>query len=151
MHCNQFTILFKIFLLMILSNTYCNCASFGIKNTTACFTMIPLHGNSVTQTSIPPVLILPHSITIARGQQLKITIQNVASNYTFKGFLIQARADSKSNEILGHFLSPADSSVKIMACGNSYSTVSQADPSQKSNILLYWRAPTHFRGSIKFL
>jgi len=113
--------------------------------------MMPLHGNSVTQTSIPPVLILPHSITIARGQQLKITIQNVASNYTFKGFLIQARADSKSNEILGYFLSPADSSVKIMACGNSYSTVSQADPSQKSNILLYWRAPTHFRGSIKFL
>lgn len=127
MHSNQFS---------LLSNKYNNCVSFGIKNTKACSTMMPLHGNSVTQTSIPPVLILPHSITIARGQQMKITIQNVASNYTFKGFLIQARADSKSNEILGHFHSPADSSVKIMACGNFNSTISEAVPSQKSKIIL---------------
>lgn len=147
---NQSTALCEILLFMASANTYCYCASFGIKNTSACITMVPIHGNSISQTSIAPVLILPHSITIARGQQMKITIQSVASNYTFKGFLIQARAVSKSDEILGKFLNPADTYVKIMACGDSYSTVSHGDPSPKLNPVLRWRAPVHFRGFLKF-
>lgn len=141
----------QIVLFVATVSAYCECASFGIKNTSACTTLVPLHGNSISQTSIPPVLIIPHSITIVRGQQMKITIHSVASNYTFKGFLIQARAVSTSSEILGKFFAPKGSSVKIMACGGSFATVSHADPSPKSSFQLQWKSPANFRGSIKFL
>jgi hypothetical protein len=112
--------------------------------------MTPEHEGFSPQTSIAPVQLLPHSIAIKSGQQMKISVRSVASNYTFKGLLIQARAEAPSREIFGNFAAPTDNSLKLMVCGGSYSTLVHADPTPKSNLLLVWKAPTNFRGFIRF-
>ncbi|KAG5674315.1 hypothetical protein PVAND_004292 [Polypedilum vanderplanki] len=139
----------KLLIYFVLINTYCYGRSNGVRDT-ACDSMIPEHDHYTSHSSIAPIQVLPHTISITRGQQMKITIQSVAKNYIFKGIFIQARAESLSNQILGSFTSPTDNSLKTMVCGSSNSAIVHADSTLKSNLLLIWKAPTDFRGFIRF-
>ena len=116
-------------------------------STIACQNMTPIHGVD-PQTSIPKVQVLPHVMRLNRGQQIKVSLQTVTPGSTFRGFLVQAR-DVITNKILGFFLSD-NNEMKVMVCGDSYSTVSHSNPSQKSTQILTWRAPSDFRGFVRF-
>lgn len=144
--------LLKYFVFLGLINADCQCLPNGVSNS-SCLSMMPNHGNFAPKTSIAPVQILPQSITIIRGQQMKITVRSVASNYTFKGFLIQARAVSQSNEILGTFIAPllnGENIAKTMLCGHADSTVSHGNSLPKSNFVLTWKSPVNYRGHVRF-
>jgi hypothetical protein len=140
----------KLLILLELINAYCYGRSNGVRST-ACMSMAPEHDDYAPQSSIAPVQVLPHSIAMKRGQQLKITVRSVAANYTFRGVLVQARAEpSSSASIVGSFAAPSDSALKTMACGGAHSTITHADPTPKSHLLLLWKAPADFRGAIRF-
>lgn len=138
--------MWKILCWILLSLGSAHCRSAGVSNV-ACQNMTPIHGSSVPQESIARVQIVPHAYRLKRGQQLKVSLRAVSSNFTFRGFMIQAR-NVQSNEILGNFLPFSD--AKIMACGNSFSTASHSNPTAKSVQLLLWRAPANFRGYVRF-
>lgn len=121
--------------------------SFAVSSV-ACSNMTPAHGDFEAQSSIGTVQIIPQTIRVNRGQQIKVTLRSVSSNFTFRGYFIQARA-TKNSEILGNFVGGA-SSHKIMVCGNSFSTATHSDPSLKSYELLTWKAPSNFRGYLRF-
>jgi hypothetical protein len=108
--------------------------------------MFPFHGNADAQNYMALVQIVPHAIRVNRGQLLKVTLRSVVANYTFRGFLVEAR--SQSNAILGNFM--PNQNIKVFTCENSYSAACHADPSGKSEQLLTWKAPRDYRGSVYF-
>lgn len=120
--------------------------SFAVSNV-ACQNMTPIHGNIEPQISISRVQVLPHAVKVNRGKFVKVSLLSLSENSTFRGFLVQARAVD-SNLIVGNFIANDDS--KVIACGNSYSTASHSNPSLKSTQILTWKAPTDFRGHIRF-
>lgn len=138
--------MWKVLCWILVSLASALCRSAGVSNV-ACQNMTPIHGSSVPQESIARVQIVPHSYRLKRGQQIKVSLRAVSSNFTFRGFMIQAR-NVQSNEILGSFLPISD--AKIMACGNSFSTASHSNPRAKTVELLLWKAPTNFRGYVRF-
>lgn len=135
----------KYFWVLIASVELTESRSFGVSNI-ACYNMTPLHGDNVAADSIAPVQIIPHAIKINRGQQMKVSLRSVESNYTFRGFFLQARGHA--NQILGNFI--VQNGTKVIDCANSYSTVTHADPSLKSTLVLVWKAPSNYRGGFRF-
>lgn len=113
----------------------------------ACQNMTPIHGVE-PQISIANVQVVPHAMRLKRGQEVKVTLRAISKGYAFRGFLVQAR-DVSTNNILGNFLSGGDE-MKVMVCGDSYSTASHSNPSQKSTQVLRWKAPSDFRGFVRF-
>lgn len=130
-------------LIAFISSTHSR--SFGVSNV-ACQNMTPIHANNVPQDTMARVQIIPHAIKVKRGQQIKISLRSVESNYTFRGFFIQARGPA--DRILGHFL--AQDNTKIIPCSDSYSTATHSDPSLKASLLLVWKAPIDYRGGFRF-
>lgn len=130
-------------LIAFISSTHSR--SFGVSNV-ACQNMTPIHANNVPQETMARVQIIPHTIKVRRGQQIKISLRSVASNYTFRGFFIQARGPA--DRILGNFL--AQGNIKIIPCSDSYSTATHSDPSMKASLLLVWKAPLDYRGDFRF-
>lgn len=133
-------------LLITLGLDFTQARSYGVSNV-ACQNMTPNHGGTEAQISIAKVQILPHLFNVSRGKQVKISLQSISSNSSFRGFMIQARGE-RNNEVLGIFLSTSE--AKVMVCGNSYSTASHSNPLSKSLVELLWKAPTNFRGAVRF-
>lgn len=130
---------------LIFANSF-ECRSNGVSNV-ACQNMTPIHGSSESQLSISRIQVVPHAFRVKRGQQIKVTLRNVSPEFIFRGFLIQART-THTNEIVGNFI--ASGAVKVMVCGNSFSTASHSSPSAKATELLLWKAPANFVGSVRF-
>lgn len=120
--------------------------SYAVTNA-VCQNMTPAHGSIEPQISIARMQIVPHAFRVRRGQQIKVSLLRVTTDFNYRGFLIQARS-VLSDEIVGNFLSTEE--MKVMACGNSYSTASHANPTPKTGQVLIWKAPSDFVGSIRF-
>lgn len=131
---------------VILSIEYLQFSTMNICSNVACQNMTPIHGEILAQISVAKTQIVPHAIKLRRGQQLKLSLRTVATDFTYRGFLIQAR--SSTNQVLGNFIQTEG--VKVMECGNSFSTASHSEPSPKSNHLLIWKAPNNFQGYFRF-
>jgi hypothetical protein len=118
--------------------------SFSV-STSACFSMTPEHGNSVPQTSVAKIQIVPHQIKINRGQDVKVSLQRTSNN-SFRGFFVQAR-NINNNEIVGSFVSRDHN---VISCYSPSSTAIHRNPSAKENQMLIWKAPKHFSGYVRF-
>lgn len=138
--------MFKILWCLQATISVISSRSYAVSNV-ACQNMTPIHGSFEPQFSVAKVQVMPHAVKIKRGQLIKVSLLSLSSDSTFRGFLVQARA-VQSNMIVGNFLASDES--KVIACGNSYSTASHSNPSLKSTQVLSWKAPTDFRGYIKF-
>lgn len=115
-----------------------------------CSDMLPRHGVEAQAPSAPFELI-PSENNIKGGERLKVTIQKTGG-VTFKGFLLQARAD-ESDEIVGEFHQIAQSEpFNFRDCAlRSHNCVTHANNNPKENITFEWKAPYNFEGKIYFM
>lgn len=134
------------FLSFLLFLNSAQARSYGVSDV-VCQNMTPVHGQIEPQLSIARVQVLPHAFKVRRGQRLKVTLQVVSNDFTFRGFLIQAR-DLQTGETVGNFVTSGK--IKVMVCGKSFSTATHANPTSKSSELLLWNAPSDFRGFVRF-
>lgn len=106
----------------------------------ACFTMTPMHGAALPQTSQPPVMMQLSANSIVGGTRIQITIRPTAANpnFRFRGFMIQARRVG-SNEILGTFVE-SETAATINCSGVSTTSTHRANALRNEQVI-EWISP----------
>ncbi|XP_061489771.1 putative ferric-chelate reductase 1 isoform X2 [Rhineura floridana] len=106
--------------------------------TEACNSMLPIHGDSVSQTSLPPYAISISNTSFTPGDE--ITVSLTASNdSSFKGFLLQAQATG--DNVVGSFRI-LDPNTQGLVCNDiQNSSLSHTNKKNKKNITAIWIAP----------
>ncbi|XP_034635968.1 putative ferric-chelate reductase 1 [Trachemys scripta elegans] len=113
----------------------------------ACDSMLPSHGNFVSQTTSAPYRISISSTSFDPGNKITVTLQGI-DNSTFKGFLLQARAVS-GDGIVGTF-QIIDPNTQGLLCNQvQNSSVSHTDRNSKKNVTAIWVAPSG-TGNVQF-
>ncbi|KAI5936877.1 Ferric-chelate reductase 1 [Manis javanica] len=117
------------------------------KVTESCDGMIPQHG--YTSLSDPAYNISVSQMTFRPGDQIKVTL----SGLPFKGFLIEARdAEDLSGPPIGSFTLIDSQVSQLLTCEDiKGSAVSHTNPSKKTEIKVYWNAPSTAPNHIRFL
>ncbi|XP_060058119.1 ferric-chelate reductase 1 isoform X2 [Erinaceus europaeus] len=114
--------------------------------TQSCHEMIPAHGHSPRSDPVHNISV--SQMTFRPGDQIKVTL----SGPPFKGFLLEARdAENLNGPPIGSFT--CDSQVsQLLTCENVQgSAVSHSSPSKKTEIKVYWHAPSTAPNHIQFL
>ncbi|XP_024073799.2 putative ferric-chelate reductase 1 [Terrapene carolina triunguis] len=113
----------------------------------ACDSMLPSHGNFVSQTTSAPYGISISSTSFDPGNKITVTLQGI-DNSTFKGFLLQARAVS-GDGIVGTF-QIIDPNTQGLLCNQvQNSSMSHTDRNSKQNVTAIWVAPSG-TGNVQF-
>lgn len=90
------------------------------------------------------------SSTVKQGDTLTVTIQSLDENYSFRGFIIQARNRADDTKVIGKFR-VADG-IRTMDCeelpADSVATHTNSGP--KSKVHVQWIAPKTFLGLVIF-
>ncbi|XP_057603133.1 ferric-chelate reductase 1 isoform X2 [Hippopotamus amphibius kiboko] len=113
----------------------------------SCLGMIPKHGH--TPQSDPVHHISVSQMTFRPGDQIKVTL----SGPSFKGFLLEARdAENLSGPPVGSFTLIDSQLSQLLTCEDIQgSAVSHTNPSKKTEIKVYWNAPSSAPNHVKFL
>lgn len=102
----------------------------------------PHHGQAKSQSlESLPYQVVASSDQYSSGQQIELTI---SGHDVFRGFFWQAR-DASTNEWIGEFL-PSKNTKTIPEC----SSVTHADPKDKTQARLIWQAPHNKQGQVFF-
>lgn len=102
----------------------------------------PHHGQAKSQPlETLPYQVIASSDQYSSGQRIELTI---SGHDVFRGFFWQAR-DASTNEWIGEFLPSANTKV-IPEC----SSVTHADPKDKTQARLIWQAPNNKQGQVFF-
>ncbi|XP_030429731.1 putative ferric-chelate reductase 1 isoform X2 [Gopherus evgoodei] len=113
----------------------------------ACDSMLPSHGNFVSQTTAAPYRISISSSSFDPGNKITVTLQGIDSS-TFKGFLLQARAVS-GDGIVGTF-QIIDPNTQGLLCNQvENSSMSHTNRNSKQNVTTIWVAPSG-TGNVQF-
>ncbi|KAI4580529.1 hypothetical protein MJT46_019298 [Ovis ammon polii x Ovis aries] len=117
------------------------------KVTKSCRGMIPEHGH--TPQYHPVHRISVSQVTFRPGDQIKVTL----SGPPFKGFLLEARdAENSSGPPVGSFTLIDSHVSQLLTCEDVQgSAVSHRSPSKKTEIKVYWDAPSSAPNHIIFL
>lgn len=116
----------------------------------ACYSLMPVHGNSIPALSSEPLFrISPQSNILGQHQKIRIEINSIINDLTLKGFMIQARS-LQDGRILGEFSPPQDRYTKIIDCGYEGNTATHSSTELKRNVILEWNAPIDYVGDIVF-
>ncbi|XP_045369198.2 ferric-chelate reductase 1 isoform X2 [Camelus bactrianus] len=117
------------------------------KVTKSCHGMIPEHGH--TPQSDPAHNISVSQMTFKPGDQIKVTL----SGPPFKGFLLEARnAEDLSGPPVGSFTLIDSQVSQLLTCEDTQgSAVSHTNSHEKTEIKVYWNAPSSAPNHIKFL
>ncbi|XP_055259000.1 ferric-chelate reductase 1 isoform X1 [Moschus berezovskii] len=117
------------------------------KITKSCHGMIPEHGH--TPQSHPTHHISVSQMTFRPGDRIKVTL----SGPPFKGFLLEARdAENLSGPPVGSFTLIDSHVSQLLTCEDVQgSAVSHRSPSKKTEIKVYWDAPSSAPNHINFL
>ncbi|CAH2311768.1 Hypothetical predicted protein [Pelobates cultripes] len=137
-------------LLFLASLSACFVFVFGYPNgqiSDSCYTMLPVHGNNVPQTSTAPYYISVSKNTFNPGDVITVSIQSNSSGTSFKGFIVEARTLG-SDRIVGSF-TLTNALSRTLTCGTANSAVSHSDSSLKTSITTNWTAETGL-GPIRF-
>ncbi|XP_077189016.1 putative ferric-chelate reductase 1 isoform X2 [Paroedura picta] len=105
----------------------------------ACNSMLPIHGNSIPQTSPPLYAISVSSTAFNPGDEITVSL-TAMNNSSFKGFLLQAQAIG-GDAAVGEFriITPY---TQGLVCNNiQNSSVSHTDKRNKETISAVWVAP----------
>ncbi|EGW14356.1 Ferric-chelate reductase 1 [Cricetulus griseus] len=139
----EFTVSALVFVLLI-----CSVAGYPSgKVVMSCGGMIPQHGH---RPQSEPV----HQITVSQmkfkpGDQIQVTL----SGPQFRGFLLEARdAEDLSGPPVGSFTLIDSEVSQLLTCEDVQgSAVSHTSPSKKTEIKVYWNAPSSAPNHIQFL
>ncbi|XP_063704140.1 putative defense protein 3 [Culicoides brevitarsis] len=102
----------------------------------------PHHGQAKSQPlETSPYQVVASTDVYHAGQQIELTI---SGHDVFRGFFFQAR-DANTNEWIGEFL-PSANTKTIPEC----SSVTHADPKDKTQARLIWQAPKDKQGHVFF-
>ncbi|XP_053549697.1 putative ferric-chelate reductase 1 [Bombina bombina] len=129
----------KQFLLICFAGCFsplCGYPSGGISD--ACDTMLPVHGNSRTQTSTAPYSITVSADKFNPGDTIKVTIRTDSSS--FKGFLLEARSIG-GDRILGTFTVTDPNTQGLSCSGGPNSAISHTSATAKTQVTANWKAP----------
>nr|XP_012604083.1 ferric-chelate reductase 1 [Microcebus murinus]XP_012604084.1 ferric-chelate reductase 1 [Microcebus murinus]XP_012604085.1 ferric-chelate reductase 1 [Microcebus murinus]XP_012604086.1 ferric-chelate reductase 1 [Microcebus murinus] len=115
--------------------------------TQSCRGMIPEHGHSPQ--SVPVHNISVSQNTFRPGDQIEVTL----SGQPFKGFLLEARdAEDLSGLPIGSFTLIDSQVSQLLTCEDIQgSAVSHTSASKKTEIKVYWNAPSSAPNHIQFL
>ncbi|XP_006169082.1 ferric-chelate reductase 1 [Tupaia chinensis] len=113
----------------------------------SCHGMVPEHGHSPQ--SYPVHRLAVSRMTFRPGDQIKVTL----SGRPFKGFLLEARdAEDVSGPPVGSFTWNGSQEIQLLNCKDvEGSAVSHTNPSKKTEIEVYWNAPSSASNHIQFL
>nr|XP_006119892.2 putative ferric-chelate reductase 1 isoform X1 [Pelodiscus sinensis] len=113
----------------------------------ACDSMLPVHDNSVSQTTSAPYKISISNTSFDPGNKITVTLQTI-DNSSFEGFLLQARA-VRGNSIVGTF-QIIDPNTQGLLCNQlENSSVSHTSSSRKQYVTAVWVAPSG-TGNVQF-
>ncbi|OCT82925.1 putative ferric-chelate reductase 1 [Xenopus laevis] len=121
------------------------------KISASCDTMLPVHGNSATQTAPSPYFITVSTNTFSTGDIITVTLQSSAGS-SFKGFLLEARTVG-GDRTTGSF-TIRDGNTQALPCSaGASSAVSHTSSTIKTSITTSWTAPagtgpTYFRATV---
>ncbi|XP_004635739.1 ferric-chelate reductase 1 [Octodon degus] len=117
------------------------------KVTESCRRMIPGHGHSPQPD--PPHHVAVSQTTFRPGDQIVVTL----SGRPFKGFLVEARdAEDLDGPPVGSFLLKDSQVSQLLTCEDvQASAVSHTSSSKKSEIKVFWKAPSSAPNHIRFL
>ncbi|EMP33184.1 Glycogen debranching enzyme [Chelonia mydas] len=113
----------------------------------ACDSMLPSHGNSVSQTTSAPYRISISSTSFDPGNKITVTLQAI-DNSSFKGFLLQARA-VRGDGIVGTFQIIDPNTQGILCNQIQNSAMSHTNRNSKQNVTAIWVAPPG-TGNVQF-
>ncbi|XP_032660865.1 putative ferric-chelate reductase 1 isoform X2 [Chelonoidis abingdonii] len=117
------------------------------KISAACDSMLPNHGNFVSQTTSAPYRISISSTSFDPGNKITVTLQGIDGS-TFKRFLLQARAVS-GDGIVGTF-QIIDPNTQGLLCNQvQNSSASHTNRNSKQNVTAIWVAPSG-TGNVQF-
>ncbi|XP_074044343.1 ferric-chelate reductase 1-like isoform X2 [Macrotis lagotis] len=113
----------------------------------ACHTMVPGHG--ATPQSDPIHKVKVNQTSFLPGDTITVTL----SGPQFKGFLIEARkAKNSKSDVIGSFTLIDKEVSQLLTCaGKEDSAVSHTSPSKKSQVQVYWNAPSNIDYAVQFL
>lgn len=114
----------------------------------ACHSLIPGHGGTLPQTSLPPFTITASASSVKQNDVVNVDI--VSATTPFRGFLLQARSVESPERIVGHFEPPADNLFQLMSCTGTDDTATHTSRGPKNHISLQWLAPSDFVGAVVF-
>ncbi|XP_058394597.1 ferric-chelate reductase 1 isoform X1 [Diceros bicornis minor] len=117
------------------------------KITNSCHRMIPEHGHSPQSDPVHHISV--SQMTFRPGDQIKVTL----SGLPFKGFLLEARdTEDLSGSPIGSFTLIDSQVSQLLTCEDIQgSAVSHTNPSKKTEIKVYWNAPSSAPNHIQFL
>lgn len=112
-----------------------------------CISMMPSHGVAAQNTPAPFQVSVPHQVK--QGETVTVKIENSEPGFTFRGFIIQARA-VETKAVVGKFL--ITENMKTVACPTLPvdSVATHTSPTEKSSLDLQWVAPINFSGPVVF-
>uniref|UniRef100_A0A2K5KKF7 Ferric-chelate reductase 1 n=1 Tax=Cercocebus atys TaxID=9531 RepID=A0A2K5KKF7_CERAT len=117
------------------------------KVTQSCHGMIPEHGHSPQ--SVPVHDISVSQMTFRPGDQIEVTL----SGHPFKGFLLEARnAENLNGPPVGSFTLIDSEVSQLLTCEDIQgSAVSHRSASKKTEVKVYWNAPSSAPNHTQFL
>ncbi|XP_012922658.1 ferric-chelate reductase 1 [Heterocephalus glaber] len=117
------------------------------KVTKSCHRMVPEHGHSPQ--SEPTHHMAVSQTTFRPGDQIEVTL----SGRPFKGFLLEARnAEDLDGPPIGSFMLIDSQVSQLLTCEDIQgSAVSHTSSSKKTEIKVYWKAPSSAPNHIRFL
>jgi hypothetical protein len=139
---NQIFIVFFVAAIAALTSSYPTGAP-----PSACENLVPRHGNHQPQTSLPPVRIVLSQDKVRPGETIDVKVEGIDSDYTFKGFVIQAR-NAETNKLVGT-MEVEDGNSHVLDCNGSNS-VTQSNIELKNSVSVRWTAPAT-AGDVKIL
>uniref|UniRef100_H0X586 Ferric-chelate reductase 1 n=1 Tax=Otolemur garnettii TaxID=30611 RepID=H0X586_OTOGA len=117
------------------------------KVTESCHGMMPLHGYDPQSGPVHSISV--SQMTFRPGDQIQVTL----SGPPFKGFLLEARnAEDLNGHPVGSFTLIDSQVSQLLTCEDIQgSAVSHTSPSKKTEIKVYWKAPSGAPNHIQFL
>nr|CAH0100345.1 unnamed protein product [Daphnia galeata] len=117
--------------------------------TSACPSMNPDHGSSSNNPS--PFESLLNQTEMLSNESLKLTMQSVTTEKTFRGFLIMG-FDAVTDLVIGTFqIDLSQDQSQTLKCFNTYDTAAtHRSSSKKTSVIVEWTPPMDFDGSVIF-
>lgn len=112
----------------------------------ACESLSPKHNGSIPQTDISPFHFKVNTTNVENGQIIEISVESDDPKRTFKGLLLQARADISVYETKGTFIIDDESETKLIKCQTDADTVTHISNDTKSIVKFYYNAPAGYEG-----
>ncbi|XP_068247441.1 defense protein l(2)34Fc-like [Palaemon carinicauda] len=111
----------------------------------ACTSMTPQH-EADPQTSTPPYVLKVPAGSIPVDSVINVVVSGVDPSIMFKGFFIKGFNDA-TGQPTGMFTD----APKTMDCDSTADGATHADAQLKESVVLAWKPPTGFQGSVTFM